>query len=218
MTTPSKDWDNEWLAIKGPQDILITAVINPELRKYQGKRVSEIADEWHEDPIDAICDFLIRDQAGSSVAVFGMDEPDVRLILQQPWVSIDNDAAGASTTGLLAQEHPHPRAYGTFPRILRKYVHEEHVLTLSDAIRKFTSLPAQREHLADRGVLKLGMWADVVVFDPNSTQDEATYENPNRLSVGMQYVLVNGVPVISQGKMTGALPGQILHGPGYTGR
>jgi dihydroorotase/N-acyl-D-amino-acid deacylase len=218
MNTPSKDWDNEWLAIKGPEDILITAVINPELRKYQGMRLSDIAAEWHEDPIDTICDFLLRDQAGSSVAVFGMDEPDVRLILQQPWVSIDNDAAGASTTGLLAQEHPHPRAYATFPRILRKYVHDEHVLTLSDAIRKFTSLPAQREHLADRGVLKLGMWADVVVFDPNSIHEEANYEDPNRLSVGMQYVLVNGVPVISQGKMTGALPGQILHGPGYTGR
>jgi len=217
MTTPSKDWDNEWLAIDGPQDILITAVINKELMKYQGKRVSQIASEWHEDAIDTICDFLIRDQAGSSVAVFGMDEPDVRLILQQPWVSIDNDAAGASTEGLLSGEHPHPRAYGTFPRILHKYVHEEQVLTLSDAIRKFSSLPAQREHLADRGVLKLGMWADVVVFDPNTIQDEATYEDPNRLSVGMQYVLVNGVPVISQGKMTGALPGQILRGPGYAG-
>jgi N-acyl-D-amino-acid deacylase len=218
LNTPSKDWDNEWLAIKGPQDILITAVINKELRKYQGKRLSEIAAEWHEDPIDAICDFLIRDQAGSSVAVFGMDEPDVRLILQQPWVAIDNDASGASTEGLLAQEHPHPRAYGTFPRILHKYVQEEHLLTLSDAIRKFSALPAQREHLADRGVLKLGMWADVVVFDPNSIHDEATYEDPNRLAVGMQYVLVNGVPVISQGKMTGALPGRVLHGPGYTGR
>jgi dihydroorotase/N-acyl-D-amino-acid deacylase len=218
MNTPSKDWDNEWLAIQGPQDILITAVLNKELLKYQGQRVSEIAAEWHEDAIDTICDFLIRDQAGSSVAVFGMDEPDVRLILQQPWVAIDNDASGASTEGLLSQEHPHPRAYGTFPRILRKYVKEEHVLTLSDAIRKFSALPAQREHLADRGVLKLGMWADVVVFDPNSIHDEATYENPNQLSVGMQYVLVNGVPVISQGKMTGALPGQVLHGQGYTGR
>ncbi len=218
MNTPSKDWDNEWLAIKGPQDILITAVINKELRKYQGKRISEIAAEWHEDAIDTICDFLIRDQAGSSVAVFGMDEPDVRLILQQPWVAIDNDASGAATEGLLSQEHPHPRAYGTFPRILRKYVKEEQVLTLSDAIRKFSALPAQREHLADRGVLKLGMWADIVVFDPNSIHDEATYEDPNRLSVGMQYVLVNGVPVISQGKMTGALPGQVLHGSGYTGR
>jgi len=217
MITPSNEWDNEWLAINGPQDILITAVINKQLMRYQGKRVSEIADEWHEDPIDTICDFLIRDQAGSSVAVFGMDEPDVRLILQQPWVAIDNDAAGASTEGILSHEHPHPRAFGTFPRILRKYVHDEHLLTLSDAIRKFSSLPAQREHLADRGVLKLGMWADVVVFDPNTIQDEATYEDPNRLSVGMQYVLVNGVPVISQGKMTGALPGQILHGPGYAG-
>ena len=215
MTTPSKDWDNEWLAITGPQDILITAVINKDLMKYQGKRLSEIAAEWREDPIDAICDFLIRDQAGSSVAVFGMDEPDVRLILQQPWVSIDNDASGASIEGVLSHEHPHPRAYGTFPRILRKYVHDEEVLTLSEAIRKFTSLPAQREHLADRGVLKLGMWADVVVFDPSTIRDEATYEDPNRLSVGMQYVLVNGIPVISQGKMTGALPGQILHGPGF---
>ena len=218
MTTPSKDWDNEWLAIQGPQDILITAVRNEELLKYQGKRVSEIAAEWHEDPIDTICDFLIRDQAGSSVAVFGMDEPDVRLILQQPWVSIDNDASGASIEGLLSREHPHPRAYGTFPRILHKYVQDEKVLTLSDAIRKFTALPAQRERLADRGVLKLGMWADVVVFDPGAIRDQATYEDPNRLSVGMQYVLVNGVPVISEGKMTGALPGQILHGPGYSGR
>ena len=218
MTTPSKDWDNEWLAIKGPQDILITAVLNEELLKYQGKRVSEIAAEWHEDPIDTICDFLIRDHAGSSVAVFGMDEPDVRLILQQPWVSIDNDASGASVEGLLSREHPHPRAYGTFPRILHKYVQDERVLTLSDAIRKFTALPAQRARLADRGVLKLGMWADVVVFDPGAIRDVATYEDPNRLSVGMQYVLVNGVPVISEGKMTGALPGQILHGPGYSGR
>jgi N-acyl-D-amino-acid deacylase len=215
MTTPSKDWDNEWLEIKGPEDILISSVINNELMKYQGKRVSEIAAEWHEDAIDTICDFLIRDQAGSNVAVFGMDESDVRLILQQPWVSIDNDASGASIEGVLSHEHPHPRAFGTFPRILRKYVHDEQLLTLSDAIRKFTSLPAQREHLADRGVLKLGMWADVVVFDPATIRDEASYEDPNRLSVGMQYVLVNGVPVISQGKMTGALPGQVLHGPGY---
>jgi N-acyl-D-amino-acid deacylase len=218
MMTPSTEWDNEWLAIKGPQDILITAVVNKDLAKYQGKRVSEIAKEWQEDPIDAICDFLIKDLAGTNVAVFGMDEPDVRLILQQPWVSVDNDAAGASTEGLLATEHPHPRAYGAFPRILHKYVRDEHVLTLSDAIRKFSALPAQREHLADRGVLKLGMWADVVVFDADKIHDVATYEDPNQLSIGMKYVLVNGVPVIDMGKMTGALPGQVLHGPGFNGR
>jgi dihydroorotase/N-acyl-D-amino-acid deacylase len=215
MMTPSMEWDNEWLEIKGPQDILITAVVNKELVKYQGKRVSEIAQEWHEDPIDAICDFLIKDLAGTSVAVFGMDEPDVRLILQQPWVSVDNDAAGASLEGLLATEHPHPRAYGTFPRILHKYVRDEHALTLSDAIRKFSALPAQREHLIDRGVLKLGMWADLVVFDADKIHEVATFEDPNQLSIGMEYVLVNGIPVIDMGRMTGALPGQVLHGPGF---
>ncbi|HZE44574.1 MAG TPA: D-aminoacylase [Steroidobacteraceae bacterium] len=215
MLTPSMEWDNEWLEIKGPQDILITAVVNKELVKYQGKRVSEIAQEWHEDPIDAICDFLIKDLAGTSVAVFGMDEPDVRLILQQPWVSVDNDAAGASLEGLLATEHPHPRAYGAFPRILHKYVRDEHALTLSDAIRKFSALPAQREHLIDRGVLKLGMWADLVVFDADKIHEVATFEDPNQLSIGMKYVLVNGIPVIDMGRMTGALPGQVLHGPGF---
>jgi N-acyl-D-amino-acid deacylase len=215
MMTPSMEWDNEWLEIKGPQDILITAVVNKELVKYQGKRVSEIAQEWHEDPIDAICDFLIKDLAGTSVAVFGMDEPDVRLILQQPWVSVDNDAAGASLEGLLATEHPHPRAYGAFPRILHKYVRDEHALTLSDAIRKFSALPAQREHLVDRGVLKLGMWADLVVFDADAIHEVATFEDPNQLSIGMKYVLVNGIPVIDMGRMTGTLPGQVLHGPGF---
>jgi N-acyl-D-amino-acid deacylase len=214
MLTPSMNWDNEWLEIQGPQDILITAVVNKELLPYQGKRVSEIAQEWHEDPIDTICDFLIKDLAGTSVAVFGMDEPDVKLILQQPWVSVDNDASGASLEGILAAEHPHPRAYGTFPRILHKYVRDQHALTLSDAIRKFSALPAQREHLADRGVLKLGMWADIVVFDSDTIHEVATFEDPNKLSIGMRYVLVNGVAVIDAGKMTGALPGQVLYGPG----
>jgi len=215
MLTPSKAWDNEWLAIEGPQDILITAVSDPALLAYEGKRMGDIAKQWHEDPIDAICDFLIKDKAATEVAVFGMSQSDVDLILQQPWVSIDNDASGTSPEGLLGTEHPHPRAYATFPRILSKYVREEHKLTLADAIRKFTALPAQREHLADRGVLKLGMWADVDVFDPDTIHDVATYDDPNRLSVGMQYVLVNGVPVIDNGKMTGTLPGQVLYGPGY---
>ena len=215
MTTPTGDWDNEWLAIKGPQDILICSVNNPELVKYQGKRVSEIATEWNEDGIDTIFDFLIKDKAGTYVTVFGMDEPDVALALQQPWVSIDNDASATSPDGLLGKDHPHPRAYGTFPRILAKYVRDEHKLTLEDAIRKFTSLPAQREHLADRGVIKQGMWADLVVFDPATIHDVATYEDPNRLAVGMQYVFVNGVPVIDAAKMTGKLAGKVLRGAGY---
>jgi dihydroorotase/N-acyl-D-amino-acid deacylase len=147
--------------------------------------------------------------------VFGMSEPDVALALQQPWVSFDNDAEGTSPEGVLGEDHPHPRAYGTFPRILRKYVREEKKLTLEDAIRKFSALPAQRMKFGDRGVLKQGVWADVVVFDPETVRDLATYDNPKQFSQGMEYVLVNGVPVIEEGKMTGKLPGKVLRGPGY---
>ena len=215
MTAPSVTWDSEWLEIDGPQDVMICAVKHQELLQYQGKRLSEVAAQWHEDAIDAIFDFLIKDEAGTYVAVFGMSEPDVVLALQQPFVSAENDEAATSPEGILGAEHPHPRAYGTFPRILAKYVREEGKLSLPDAIRKFTALPAQREHLADRGVIKQGMWADLVVFDPRLIHDVATYEDPNRFSVGMSYVLVNGVPVIEAGGMTGALPGKVLRGPAY---
>jgi N-acyl-D-amino-acid deacylase len=220
MLSPGKDsagedWDNEWQEIPGPQAIQIAVVQNPALVPLQGKRLSEVAAEWKEDPIDALCDILIKDGGFTSVAVFGMDEPDVLLALKQPWVSMDNDSSGTSPDGILGQEHPHPRAYGTFPRILRKYVREENQLTLPDTIRKFSALPAQRMRLTDRGVLKQGMWADVVVFDPATIHDKATFENPNQFSEGMEFVLVNGVLVIENGKMTGALPGKVLRGPGY---
>jgi dihydroorotase/N-acyl-D-amino-acid deacylase len=214
MLTPSRDWDNEWQEIPGPEAIMIGAVQNPALVPLQGKRLSEIAKLWNKDPIDALCDFLLQDP-NTGVAVFGMSQPDVTLALQQPWVSVDNDSEGTSPEGLLGQAHPHPRAYGTFPRILRKYVREDHALSLEDAIRKFTALPAQRMRLTDRGVLKAGMRADVVVFDPATVRDRASFDNPNQLSEGMEYVLVNGVPVIEQGKMTGALPGKVLRGPAY---
>jgi len=210
-----EDWDNEWQEIPGPEAILVAVVQNPDLVPLQGKRLSDVAALWHEDAIDALCDLLIKDKAFTEVAVFGMDEPDVALGLKQPWMSIDNDSQGTSPEGLLGSEHPHPRAYGTFPRILRKYVREEHALTLPDAIRKFTALPAQRMRLTDRGVLKQAMWADVVVFDPEKITDKATFEDPNQLSVGMDFVLVNGVPVIEEGKMTGKLPGKVLRGAGY---
>jgi len=214
LLTPSKDWDNEWDEVPGPEAIMIGAVENPTLLPMQGKRLSEIAKLWNKDPMDALFDFLIEDPS-AGVAVFGMSQPDVTLALQQPWVALDNDSSGTSPEGILGQEHPHPRAYGTFPRVLAKYVREEKVLTLEDAIRKFSALPAQRMRLTDRGVLKAGMWADVVIFDPATVRDRATFDNPNQFSEGMEYVLVNGVPVIDQGKMTGALPGKVLRGPGY---
>ncbi|MGH9405983.1 MAG: N-acyl-D-amino-acid deacylase family protein [Terriglobia bacterium] len=217
IETPSRTWDNEWHEVAGPQGILITSVENPQLIPLQGKTIAEIAKLWHEDPIDAICDMIIKDRAFTGVAVFGMSEPDVELALRQPWVSIDNDYESGSPTGLLGKEHPHPRAYGTFPRIIRKFVRQEHLLSLPDAIRKFSALPAQREGLTDRGVLKKGMWADIVVFDPAKVRDLATYQNPNQLSIGMDAVLVNGVPEILNGKPTSALAGQVLYGPGYRG-
>jgi N-acyl-D-amino-acid deacylase len=215
MMTPSNEWDNEWTEIAGPEDILIGVVQNPKLLPLQGKRLAEIAKMQNKDPMDALFDLLIEDNASTGVAVFGMSEPDIVLALQQPWVAFDNDSSGTSTEGILGQEHPHPRAYGTFPRVLRKYVREEKKITLEDAIRKFSALPAQRMRLTDRGVLKAGMWADVVVFDPDTIRDLATFEAPNQLSQGMKYVLVNGVPVIDQGKQTGALPGKVLRRAGY---
>jgi N-acyl-D-amino-acid deacylase len=215
METPSKEWDNEWDEISGPQDVMISVVQSPALKKFQGKRLTEVAKTLNKDPMDALFDLLIEDKAFTECAVFGMSEPDVVLALQQPWVSIDNDSSGTSPEGILGEEHPHPRAYGTFPRILRKYVREEKKLTLEEAIRKFSALPAQRMRLTDRGVLKQGMWADVVVFDPEMVRDVATFDDPNRLSEGMEYVLINGVPVIENGKMTGARPGKVLRGAGY---
>ena len=215
MGTPSTAWDNEWQEIPGPESILIGVVQNPDLLPMQGKTLKQVAEIWHKDPLDAMFDLLIQDKAFTDVAVFGMSEPDVALALQQPWVSIDNDSSGTSPDGILGQEHPHPRAYGTFPRILRKYVREEKKLTLEDAIRKFSALPAQRMRLTDRGLLRVGMAADIVIFDPATIQDVATFENPNQLSQGMDYVLVNGTLVIDDGKMTGAKPGRVLRGPGY---
>jgi len=214
MLAPSKEWDNEWQEIPGPDAIMIGAIEKPALTPLLGKRLSEIAKASNKDPMDALFDILTQDPS-TEVAVFGMSQPDVTLALQQPWVAIDNDSEGTSPDGILGQSHPHPRAYGTFPRILAKYVREEKVLTLEDAIRKFSALPAQRMRLTDRGVLKQGMWADVVIFDPATVRDRATFDNPNQLSEGMDYVLVNGVPVIDQGKMTGALPGKVLRGAGY---
>src|SRR6202795_1993786 len=215
LETPSKDWDNEWDEISGPQDVMVSVVQNPALKKFQGQRLTDVAKAWNKDPMDTLFDLLIEDNAFTECAVFGMSEPDVSLALQQPWMSIDNDSSGTSPEGILGEEHPHPRAYGTFPRILRKYVREEKKLTLEDAIRKFSALPAQRMRLTDRGVLKQGMYADIVVFDPETVRDLATFAEPNQLSQGMEYVLVNGVAVIDQGKMTGARPGKVLRGPGY---
>jgi N-acyl-D-amino-acid deacylase len=216
MQTPSAAWDNEWDEVPGPDSILIGVVKNPALRSLQGQTIAAIAKSRGKDPLDTLLDILAEDSGFTQCAVFGMQEDDVALALIQPWTSINNDSSGTSPEGILGEEHPHPRAYGVFPRILRKYVREEHRLSLEEAIRKFTALPAQRMRLVDRGVLKLGLWADVVVFDAGTIADRSTFSAPNQLAVGMRWVLVNGVPVIAGGQMTGAKPGRVLRGPGYS--
>ncbi|MEP6546489.1 MAG: D-aminoacylase [Gammaproteobacteria bacterium] len=218
IRAPSETWDNEWDEVPGPASILIGVVKNPALHSLQGQTIAAIAKARGKDPLETLLDILVEDHGFTGCAVFGMQEDDVALALMQPWVSVNNDSSGASPEGILGQEHPHPRAYGTFPRILRKYVREEHRLSLQDAIRKFSALPAQRMRLIDRGVLKRGMWADVVVFDPATIADRSTFSSPNELASGMQWVLVNGVAVIAEGKMTGAKPGKVLRGPGYKPR
>jgi N-acyl-D-amino-acid deacylase len=215
LLTPSAQWDNEWQEAPGPEAILVTTVLSPQLLDIQGHSLADIAKARGKDPMDTLFDLIVEDSAKSEVAVFAMSEPDVALAAVQPWVSFCNDSEGTSPDGLLGKEFPHPRAYGTFPRVLRKYVREEHRMALEEAIRKFTSLPASRLRLADRGVLKAGLWADIVIFDPDTITDKSTYVAPKQLSVGMQWVLVNGVPVIAEGIATQALPGQVLRGPGY---
>jgi N-acyl-D-amino-acid deacylase len=214
LAATESGWDNEWQEIPGPEAVTISVVQNAELKNLQGKTLADVARLWNKDPIDTLFDILIRDHAYTEVAVFGMSEPDIALAVSQSWVAFDNDSQGTAPTGLLGEEHPHPRAYGTFPRVFRKFVREDKLLSLEEAIRKMTALPAQKMRLADRGVLKTGMWADIVVFDPERIADKATFENPNQLSVGMEHVLVNGVEVISRGAATNALPGRVLRGAG----
>ena len=215
MRTPADSWNNDWLEVPGSHAVEITAVQNPALAGLEGRRLDDIAKTWHESPLDALLDILIKDHAATDVAVFGMAQPDVTLALKQPWVSICDDAEAQEPTGPLGQGNPHPRAYAAFSRIITKYVREDHVLTLPEAIRRMTALPAQRMGLTRRGVIKDGMWADIDIFDPAKLRAPATFEQPKQLARGMFWVLVNGVPVIADGKMTRALPGKVLHGPGY---
>ena len=218
MRAPSDKWENFYLGAGGGEGILISSVLNRELAKYEGKRINEIARMMQAtDELDALFDLLIADNAQTGMIIFLMSEDDVKLALKQPWVSVGIDHGEVALTGPLAEGKAHPRGYGSFPRILGRYVRDEHVLGLEDAIRKMTSLAANRVHLVDRGMLRPGFFADVAVFDPRQIRDVATFEDPNRLSVGMRFVLVNGEPVVAAGKQTTALPGRPLRGPGYRG-
>lgn len=215
LTMSGSDFDNTWLGVKGPEGILIASVPEPELKKYEGKNIAEIAAMQNKEPMEAMFDLVLAGGDRVGAVYFEMNEDDVRLALKHPLVAINNDSQAASPEGPLSESKTHPRAYGTFPRILGKYVRDEKLLPLEDAIRKFTSLPAQRMKLKDRGLLRSGYFADVTIFNPGTVRDLATFENPHQTSVGIEYVFVNGVLAVDQGRVTNKLGGKPLRGPGY---
>ncbi len=211
--------ENLWRSAEaGPEGILITSVLNPALKKYEGRTVAQIAKEQNKDPFDALLDFVVADRDNTGAVYFLMSEDDVRLALQQPWVAVDCDYGAVNTAGPLSESKSHPRAWGTFPRILGKYVREERALRLEEAVRKMTSLAAQRVKLDHRGLVRPDYFADLTIFNPETVRDVATFDNPNRPSEGIEYVFVNGVLSVEHGKVTGQLGGRPLRGPGYAAR
>ncbi len=197
----------------GTEGVLLTTLRSPEYQRYSGHRLAEVVSASGKDWLDALMDLLLAEPQGVGAIYFLMNEDNVRTQLKQPWMKIGTDAIGPDPDS--ASGPTHPRSYGTYPRILGKYVRDEHVLPLEDAVRKMTSAVAERLLIGDRGVLRPGMYADIVVFDPARIQDRSTYETPNQPSVGVSEVFVNGVEVIRDGKHTGARPGRILRGPGW---
>jgi N-acyl-D-amino-acid deacylase len=208
-------WENQWYGSGGGDGVMLASVLNPDLKKYEGMTIAEIGKQLGKDPRDVVMDFVAADGGNSACITAIMSEEDVKTALRHPLVAIDTDSSAQAEDGPLSKSRSHPRAWGTFARILGKYVRDEHVLTLEEAVRKMTSRAATRVHLNDRGILRPGMAADVTVFDPATIRDVATFEDPLHYSVGVRYVLVNGSPVVADGKITDARPGRALHGPGY---
>ena len=211
--TPSGDWEAMG-SLAGPEGVMPVGFKRSEHRQYAGKRLSEIAALRGQDWIAAALDLLLAEEQNIGTVYFVMSEDNLRLQLQQPWMKISTDAGGMDPAWAAPEGPTHPRAYGTYPRVLGRYVREEGVLTLEDAVRKMSSAVADRLSLRDRGLLRTGCFADVVVFDAATVGDRATFEDPHRLSMGIRDVWVNGERVLADGRHTGALPGRIVEGPG----
>ena len=204
---------DEVKSVGGWHGVLVASLQKPENKRYEGKRMDEVAEEMRKDPLDALCDLLISEGGSAEAIYFSMSESDVDLAMKQPWVGVGSDGIAVSPA-MTFMGKPHPRFYGTFPRVLGVYVREKKVLTLPDAVRKMTSFPAQVTGLMDRGLLRPGMAADITIFDPKTVSDKATFQTPLQYPEGIPYVVVNGVVVIDQGQHTGAKPGRVLYGRG----
>ena len=215
---PSTTWENQYLGSGGAKGILVSAVGRADLKAYQGRTLDDIATAEKKDPLDVLFDLITKDDTTGSGIMFFIDETDMRAALAHPLVMLGTDSGGMAPDSGPPTAGVHPRAWGSAARILGKYVREERLLTLEEAVRKMTSLPAARMRLWDRGVVRPGVWADLVVFDPAAIRDRATFAEPRQYAEGVRYVAVNGQLVVDGGQITAARPGQALRGPGYRAR
>jgi N-acyl-D-amino-acid deacylase len=209
------DWENLFYDCGGATGVLISSIQNPQLKQFEGKTIEDLAKSWKKSPEDALMDFVLADNAQTGAIYFMASEEDLRTGLSQPWTSIGLDAGEMSLDGPTYEPHTHPRAFGSMPRFLGHYIRDEHLLSLEAAIRKITSLPAQREHLENRGILKPGYFADVTIFDPAAIIDHATFTKPDQLSDGIDFTIVNGQVEYDHGNLTGKTAGQVLRGRGW---
>ena len=216
ITTPTNEWENLMLAA-GSEGTLLVEFKNPALREYTGQTLADVAEQRGTSIPDTIMDLVIEDGSRVQVVYFLMSEENIKQQLKLPWVSFSSDAGSMAPEGVFLNNSTHPRAYGNFARLLGKYVRDEKVISLEEAIRKLTSLPASNLRIQGRGQLSPGYFADIVVFDPTSIQDHATYEEPHQYATGMHHVWVNGTRVLADGDHTGAMPGRVVRGPGWTG-
>jgi len=215
---PGSNWYNHYTATGGWEGMLLVSFSNPEFKRFEGKRMSEVIAALGEPPLEVLFELLEKNGGSVPTVYFHHSEEDMRCALRQPFVSVGSDGTAVKTEGPLSAGSPHPRYYGTFPRVLGRYVREEKLLTLEEAIRKMTSANAAKIRIYDRGLLRPGMWADVAVFNPATVADRATFEKPHQYAAGIEYVIVNGAMVLDRGQHTGARPGKILYGPGYVGQ
>ena len=217
MATPNDEWENTYLAAGSPEKVLLVGFRSEALRPLTGRTLAEVATMRGATPEETAIDLVIEDDSDVGSVYFTMSEENVRRQISLPWVSFGSDGASQAPEGIFLQAMPHPRAYGTFARLLGKYVREERVIPLEEAVRRLTSLPAANLHLTGRGRLAPGCLADVVVFDPAAIQDHATFERPHQYATGVKHVWVNGVQVLEQGQHTNARPGRVVRGPGWRG-
>jgi N-acyl-D-amino-acid deacylase len=214
IRSPTNDWENLYLLAGSPDRILLASFKTEKLKPLTGKTLAEVARMRGQDPVETIMDLVLEDRSRIGTIYFLMSEENIKRQIRQPWVSFGSDAASIAPEGVYLKSSAHPRAYGNFARLLGKYVRDEKVISLTEAVRRLTSLPATNLGLDHRGLIKQGMFADVVVFDPQTIADHATFENPHQLAVGVKHVFVNGVQVLKDGEHTGAKPGKALWGPG----